>query len=176
MVECSGVVSLALCVCVWGVLKYPLQSLPPHIQLTAGVLSHVWPSKCHGFLYTPFQTSKTQLPLVWLILSHLSSIPLDITSSRKPPASGSDKVMPSVNLHSSFYFPGYSTFLIAVRIHSVFCFLLVFLYSPFHSQLFPHTFRCLVHSQHSMTSSVNQVCYFQGLVYCLPSLPWLKTH
>ena len=126
MVECSGVVSLALCVCLGGV-KIPSPIITsPHPTHCRSALSRLAFQVPWLSLHT-FPTSKTQLPLVWLILSHLSSIPLDITSSSKLPASGSDKVMPSVNLHSSFYFPGYSTFLIAVRIHSVFCFLLVFL-------------------------------------------------
>ena len=145
--------SLALFVCVWGLLKYPLRSLhlPTSNSLQECSLTSGHP-KCHGFLYTPFQTSKTQLSLIWVILS-LSSIHLDITSSRKPPASGSDKVMPSVNSQSSFYFQVTALLSLWQGSILVFCFLLVFLYFPFHSQLVPHTFQRLGHSQHSTASS-----------------------
>ena len=62
MVGCSGVVSPALCVCVWGLLKYPLQSLPPHIQLTAGVLSYVWPSEVPWLSLHSFPDLKDPAP------------------------------------------------------------------------------------------------------------------
>lgn len=129
-------------------LKRPLGSglgLPPHVELNAIMPSHLWPFQALWPSFHILPALKAPDPLC--LTSSLSSFKSQFrhhffqeVSCLKFRQSGA---LPE-DFHSSLYFPDYSTSLSVVSTHFGFCFLLLFLYPPFHSLLYRLTFHTVL--------------------------------